>query len=49
MTQSISAYTLASFNLQCEKKRELMSENFDGYGRSVGWKTWDLIRQPKQK
>nr|POE58257.1 hypothetical protein CFP56_05204 [Quercus suber] len=34
---------------QCEKKGELMSENFDGNGRSVGWKTWDLIRQPKQK
>ena len=26
-----------------------MLENFDEYGRSVGWKTWDLIRQPKQK
>ena len=26
-----------------------MSENFDGNGRSIGWKTWDLIRQPKQK
>ena len=49
MTQSISTYTLASFNLQCEKKGKLMSESFDGNGRSVGWKTWDLIRQPKQK
>ena len=26
-----------------------MSEYFDGNGGSVGWKTWDLIQQPKQK
>ena len=26
-----------------------MLENFDEYGRSVGWKTWALIQQPKQK
>lgn len=26
-----------------------MSENVDGNGRYVAWKTWDLIQQAKQK